>query len=313
MKAILHIGQHKTGSTFLQHSLLNNDENLYESGIIYYPSPDKHKFRKEFENLENLDQTVKEYIGNKKPKAVIFSDENMFDRYSENELELIITKLKKTFTELEIIVYLRIQEEHMVSQYMQKTKGQMKLSLKEFISECIKSDYHYYSKMLSRFNKYEVPLHVRTYGTLLNDNIVDDFLSTCKLKISKLMLFDNELIRNHSLTADTCELFRILNMIYKKTDNLAIQKLKNRIKKKAKNESRKETKFQLNMDDRLLIYDTFYASNLSLCKEHNLTEADELYLTAKPLDTGSKPLYNEDIDKSDLVSLLLKNDLNINL
>lgn len=126
MKAILHIGLNKCGSTSIQNYLHNNEE-LIKSYGIYYKSDDLH-FKNNFElyklaNYENNDQ-IDSYIENyileankNKAKTIVFSCENFMYLLEDEgrKIKKLIEILEKKGLQVEILLITRSIHKYLYS------------------------------------------------------------------------------------------------------------------------------------------------------------------------------------------------------
>lgn len=152
----LHIGTLKTGTTSLQSFLTRNRENLLKNGCLYPKSgagkSDQHRFffqtiaskrpdnlctDKRIEEWENLEKEVALH----QPKHVVISAEGICS-FDADEVKLLRSYLSRFLSrvDIKIIIYLRRQDNLLVSLYAQRVKaGRYWGSLKDFYEEGILS------------------------------------------------------------------------------------------------------------------------------------------------------------------------------
>lgn len=305
MKAIIHIGQQKTGSTFLQNTLLQSKEKLQSEGFYYYTTLHFPKIRKATEDFSVIDQSIKSSIESLDIHTLLFSDENLFFNVEYKKARIFIEKLRTLVDEITVIVYLRKQEDIFISLYQQHCRGKNHLPIKEYIEENLVEPYFNYSSSLKFWSGVADNFIVRTYGTIQNGNIVDDFVSTLKLPIEGILkeVTLQESKKNISFDAVSLELLRVFNQLINEKGHDLLT-LKRRFRKSIKLEVKKPKKFALSKEDRLRIHQKFTEDNQRLCSQYNLSDEDFNYLT-KFTERENPGLYNDDISKVELVEALI--------
>lgn len=126
MKIFLHIGTHKTGSTAIQNLFANNRECFIKQSLYY---PEGHEnwsghhhlpWMIKRNELSELDQEISNII----ERAYQFNCDKIL--ISSEELEFISNKsalsIFKKYGELEIVSYLRRQDDYLESEYNQHVK-----------------------------------------------------------------------------------------------------------------------------------------------------------------------------------------------
>ena len=210
MKAIIHIGTEKTGTTSIQEFLYLNQETLKKFGYYFIQSAgrrnnralpsvcmleDKYDDFFQSKNIKNSQEklTFKNDVL-KKLKAeitstpshihtVIISSEHFHSRTrSSDEIKNVYNILKPFFSELRIVCYLRRQVDVCTSLYSTAIKVGQTLSLLEFIKECHPGNIYYnYFDMLSQwasvFGKDSISAAVFNPKSFLNRCLLDDFTS----------------------------------------------------------------------------------------------------------------------------------------
>ena len=198
-KLFLHIGLHKTGTSSIQESLIQNKDNLVKEGILYITN------LKIFDNILNIDFfninlvdnciTELENISKSKKntiKKIIISNEafsgNPFNGYKK--LKIIIkylSEISKRF-ETKIILYLRRQDELIESLYIQSIKGGKTALFNDFI-KTLKYDSFNWSNYIKIWMQYfsKNQLIVRMYDkkNFKDGNIVTDFACVLESKLLK--------------------------------------------------------------------------------------------------------------------------------
>lgn len=119
-KLLLHIGSHKTGSTYIQKSLNNIENKLNDIDFTYFcitPLGIRTKesncnswFNIDFMGSAikfDIDETLYKSIINTKQKNMIISAEELFWLNDSISISKFVTKLYEIFSEIKIICYLR--------------------------------------------------------------------------------------------------------------------------------------------------------------------------------------------------------------
>jgi hypothetical protein len=177
MKAIIHIGTEKTGSTSIQHFLYNNRTPLNENGFHFIQSPGKLNNRKlpaycidlnkedEFFSLQGIKTKEQKLAFNEKflndfklemnslpasVHTVIFSSEHFHSRVNSlGEIKVLKNLLECYFQSFQIICYVRNQALVCESLYTTAIRAGHTYSFPEFLTLCDANDIYYnYNKML---------------------------------------------------------------------------------------------------------------------------------------------------------------------
>lgn len=229
MRAIVHIGTEKTGSTSIQEYLYQNRERLAESGFYLIQSagekkqralpayclrddkyddffrdqgittlPQKKEFQRNFLNIfQDEIQSIPKGI-----HTVIMSSEHFHSRTNtQDEVGNVSELLSSFFSEITIICYLRDQVAMCTSFYSTAIKAGHRPSFEKFVLNCnTKNIYYNYSEMLSNwersFGLKSLKISVFSPGEFLNGDLLDDF--TAKLdpalvgRLDKKIMMANE-------------------------------------------------------------------------------------------------------------------------
>jgi len=171
-KVYLHIGQHKTGTTSIQHFCSKNSEALLSLGYQFNPNVRYHHniaFKLLEDNLKNL-EAFANVVNNSSVNNHILSSE-VFCKCDSKQMKHIRRLFKKKKVDLKIIVYLRKQDKAIESIYTQLLKNdKIKVSIQEYLNT----------------NKFE-RLH---YGSFL-----DNWLEVFGRKNLSVVCFDNVKLR----------------------------------------------------------------------------------------------------------------------
>lgn len=136
-KIFIHIGSHKTGTTSIQDALASNENKLRANNLSYFHQSPAGKqmpafnaypwFEKFPQSLENghtiIERTKLVSMLSQLPGDVIFSSEHFSFIFMQEELAKFKESLERHFTAIEIIVYLRRQDQHIVSHHNEASKA----------------------------------------------------------------------------------------------------------------------------------------------------------------------------------------------
>lgn len=208
MKAILHIGTEKTGTTTIQEFLHDNRALLISHGVAYPRTPGLRNHR----NLAGYAMNIKQVDGfiakhglsspEKKRRwkaafktrlhkeldeldasvhTVIFSSEHLHSRlWGEAAIGKIKELLSPCFEEIKILVYLRRQDQLAVSSYSTKLKaGDTPSHILNPKVKCTNQYYNYYfllKKWSSIFGKENINVRLFESGRFYHNDLISDFL-----------------------------------------------------------------------------------------------------------------------------------------
>ncbi|MDV6253337.1 hypothetical protein [Vibrio sp. EA2] len=221
-KLVLHIGTEKTGTTSIQESLYANRNSLIEDSGVYFMQSlgekNNQKLPSSFMALNKKDNyfvnlgvdTEEERIAFKEkvlvgfdkefnliPKhveQVVISSEHFQSRLtSDSEVEQLFLFLKKYFSEVKVVCYVREQYSYFLSSYSTKIKSGRVLSVEDYMEQCNSSNpffNHYIMlEIWSRFfGKENIIVKEFKKEKLLNGDVVEDFYSLLNLKESFTLL-----------------------------------------------------------------------------------------------------------------------------
>lgn len=201
-RAILHIGTEKTGTTALQAYLATKRDALAERGFWYSKAAGKKNHLKlylyasegmgnaktmidriakdaesdSFENefVEELEREVREHGD----KTFVFSNEHCRGRLSKPQVARLHGLLSRLFDEIQIVVYIRRQDELAVSRYSTMLKAG--LARETVINNTGEQEYFYdYWRFLQRwsaiFEKARMTVRIFEKGALKGDSVIADF------------------------------------------------------------------------------------------------------------------------------------------
>ncbi len=207
MKAVIHIGTEKTGTTTIQEFLHLNRDKLANQGVAYLRSPGlrnnrklatycmknnklddqikdmgilsgakrnewKAKFRQNFEQeIKNLDEKI---------SSVIISSEHFHSRLiTKDEVKNLLDLLSMYCNDIKILVYLRRQDQVAVSRYSTMVKfGDTRSNVFPDVSP---NDpyYNYYDlieRWVSVFGKQNIDIRIFDKHKFVNGDLLQDFI-----------------------------------------------------------------------------------------------------------------------------------------
>jgi hypothetical protein len=244
VKAFLHIGTEKTGTTTIQYFLARNRQNLLDDGFLYPHSPeekdepkfancthtklaafsanklqDMHKYMK-ITNSETLSKfqnkfqiELAEELNQTNAKKVIFSNEHCSSRLvQKEEIERLKKLLEPFFEEIKIIIYLRRQDKFLLSAYSTAVIGGRTEPFGLPSKEEIEQRYDYWNilqKWESVFGKENIVVRVFEREQMIGGNPLSDFTNLLEIDITKRYKIVKPL--NESLDADSLEFLRLIN------------------------------------------------------------------------------------------------------
>lgn len=245
MRAILHLGTEKTGTSTIQAFLNKNRDVLYKKGFYimkctqvgamgdrklsayslledeyddYHKNElidsmeGKRKFEASLEEaFESEIKTIPESI-----HTVILSSEHFHSRVKNDGNKIKLKKLlDKFFIDYDLIVYLRQQVSLAVSHYTTYLRGGGEATLNEYMDLCNPSNHYYnYYPMLDSWEMVFKPnsFFVKVFNSdeLIDKDITHDFLSTLNIELSD---FDKIKKTNESVNCTGQEILRNFNKI----------------------------------------------------------------------------------------------------
>ncbi|MDD3774922.1 MAG: hypothetical protein PHV08_03060 [Sulfurovaceae bacterium] len=136
----LHIGNHKTGTTSIQHALLDNRHFLESHNISFFSEHTSGGNVKTgntsawvYVDPEHVENGAGGYVkdvnklalklGNLPYDTVIMSAESLSFIFKKRHIQNLYDALKKYFNQIKIIVYLRRQDEQVISHHQQESKA----------------------------------------------------------------------------------------------------------------------------------------------------------------------------------------------
>ena len=222
-RVIIHIGFHKTASTWLQKELFPKLLN-----VDYIDTEQTWNLFSE-QLLNNSKNKAKEIIENSINNTILFSDERILS--SDNKIANSPEYLAEIFPDAEVVIFVRNQLEKVVSNYSQFIKWGGKLKPDDFFKRpkgTRDRESHNYYKTISSFRQFFAKEKVRIffYEDFSNNQelFVDSFLQELKLEYSGQLNYNK--VHNRKLSPKELEIFRKINSF---TRNIKPQFLANLI------------------------------------------------------------------------------------
>ena len=234
---VLHIGLIKTGSSSIQYFLRDNRERLVELGHLYPESPGRarHTRLSLYVKSESELASRPEWYRQKQsqPAAfrkafrrrlfseiersgltrVLFSDEGLAE-LSAPALRRLRRFTGRIAKSLRLVVYLRRQDDHLVSHYQQEVKVGETRQLGEWVQQDMSDTYAYYSRLRTWERLLEPDqLVVRRFepGHFVGGSLFQDFLEAADIDARAEDMVQSP-SRNVSLDAESVEFLRLLNL-----------------------------------------------------------------------------------------------------
>lgn len=250
----LHIGTGKTGSTSIQATLSNIE---------------KRKFHFQYDmqgrqSVGKIDDFIKR-LKNTEHDTIIYSNEWLFQA-KEKFLEKFSAKLLRFFN-VKIIIYIRRQDQFIVSAYQQVSKdglskhGPIALPLVDNI------DVNYYeliNKWANYFGKKNIIIRVFDRDLLLENDVVIDFCNVVNIEVSK----EKIKIKNISNGFEKTKVAHLINMSNLRTNN-------NNLRKIILNNTDNNGKLKPSRADAIEVYNRYIESNTRLNNEYKISSIHE--------------------------------------
>ncbi|KAA1426301.1 hypothetical protein [Nocardioides antri] len=252
-EVVLHIGSDKTGTTSLQQLLRRNRRELAGRGILYprAPGPVRHAglglyARPDHALLESRDwlrggypapdvfrrrlrrRLVRE-VATWAPARVVLSDESLARMAPDS-----ITRLRGLIDALggpvRVVVYLRRQDDHLVSRYQQAVKVGEVLPLAAWALRDFSSMYDFAALLRNwqgALGPREIVVRPFERARFSQGSLEQDFLDATGMDVRLADLRPVEL-RNESLGVEAVEMLRILNLHRRENQGLPTWQISNR-------------------------------------------------------------------------------------
>jgi hypothetical protein len=251
---VLHIGTAKTGTSSIQYFMHRNRDRLAELGYLYprSPGPTRHTrlglYIRPDESLDGLITWHRE--GSASPEAfrdgfrrrllreieqsgltrVVFSDEALYGATTRalRRLGGFVDRIAGT---VRVVVYLRRQDDHLVSRYQQEVKIGETKRLADRTRELIRAAGYDYDYRLRTWERLLEPdgLVVRRFErpSLVDGSLVQDFFEAAGIDARAEDMQQGE-TRNLSLDAETVEFLRLFNLYRVENEGARVGLIDNR-------------------------------------------------------------------------------------
>lgn len=270
MKAFLHIGTEKTGTTTIQNFLAKNRQHLLSHGYLYPESPGKtnhirlpifaldsnkcrdiHQFI-ELNTIEKINrfkrkfpQRLKHELTLSNCETVILSSEHCSSRLiDEQDIKCLKNLLDNFFDDIEVIIYLRRQDKFLASTYSTAIRSGHTYRFTIPSQKRIETRYNYYNilnKFAKVFGKNKITVRIFESSQMIEGDLIKDFMNTIGLKVDNSYHSVSNL--NTSLDVYSLEYIRLLNKNLKRIVKQGADKQINKIIKRLKvycNQSQKK-------------------------------------------------------------------------
>ena len=236
VRLILHVGMGKTGTSSIQFFLRDNRERLGDVGVLFPATPGaaRHQRLTQFVRTEDelansqewrretqyelatfhkaFQQDVIAEIEQAGLGRVLLTDEVLF-KSSDEALRRLAELTRSISDELRLVVYLRRQDDHLISRYQQEVKVGEILRLRVWAEQDMSDLYDYYAR-LQAHQRFLAPeqLIVRRYerDAFVGGSIYQDFLDAAGIELQADGL-ERGPDRNTGLDAESVEFLRVLN------------------------------------------------------------------------------------------------------
>jgi len=235
-KIILHVGPHKTGSTYIQKYLYLNREYLFEHGWNY---PEPIELNPEVGHYGHrrlgFDETqISYYLSHSENKKVIFSSENLY-LLGEDQLNKLFKAITNArFEEIIVVFYARNPIERAYSFIKELFKGGWHYTIPEFLSIYLLSPFKRkevnYSIYLDTVKKFDPQIIIIDYEYFSKNSLLIPLLEIMEIPVDKLNL-KNDIV-NKGIKLEFAEMLRYLNLKSKESGyDFAEYKLFNAVRK----------------------------------------------------------------------------------
>ncbi|MCU0524006.1 MAG: hypothetical protein MUF72_04190 [Elainella sp. Prado103] len=253
MKAFVHIGTEKTGTTSLQHFFANNRHLLGSQGFSYpkalgevnhlalaaYAFQDVLNDQFLCKNLalktqgdvqrfrQDLRSKLLEEVKSSNTDKIILSNEHCSSRLtSPDEITALRDLLESVVEEIELIIYLRRQDSFLLSSYSTFIKSGNIKSLTIPSGALLKNHYDYWEileKWHSIFAKHKIVVRVFEKGQLIDNDLIKDFSRIIGLQVDSSFDIPDSYY-NVSLDPDCIEFLRLLNIRFRQMGNVNVRR-----------------------------------------------------------------------------------------
>lgn len=253
MELTLHLGMGKTGTSSLQFMLRDNRERLRECGVLVPTTPGggRHQLfglflkpddelvastewpRQQYRDPETFRADFRKRLLGEIERSglhrVLLTDEILFgaSRETQRRLGRFVDRIAASSR---VVVYLRRQDDHLVSRYQQVVKTGAVVRLRDWMPD--DADYLYdYAARLRQLSRLLAPtqLVVRRYEreSFVNGSIYQDFLAAAGIDVdADALVVGGD--RNLSLDAESVEFLRLYNLFRVEHEGATPDRIDNR-------------------------------------------------------------------------------------
>jgi hypothetical protein len=233
---ILHIGSGKTGTSTIQRVLRRNPEALRAAGFLYPRTPGKLRHtalglfvRPDDELVTHADWLTGGYddpegfrrnfrrrldreVARSGARGVVLSDEGLFSA-GDRTIGRMRRFTRRLGGRVRLVVYLRRQDDHLISRYQQVVKMGEIAPLTTWMQQDWIGTYDYHLRLASWQAVEPDAFVVRRFerDRMVSGSLVSDFLDAAGISLDEADLTHTE-PRNESLGAEAIEMLRILNI-----------------------------------------------------------------------------------------------------
>lgn len=244
MDLTLHIGTEKTGSTSIQRYLAKNRVRLREAGILFPLAPglDNQKALTAIAEENSEDSALQEIFDIRTPQDlqrfrqdlrqnlkkelreagcshVVMSNEHCSSRLrDDSQVEFLRAFLSEFFDQIRILVYIRRQDDFLVSTYstMVKTGRTNPIHIPSMKGQLRRYDHwDLLSRWAEIFGRENIICRMYDRSKLVDGDIIHDF--GAQTGVPTTPDYERPVMTNESLDAEALEFLRIFNRYYNRT------------------------------------------------------------------------------------------------
>jgi len=322
MKAVIHIGSHKTGTTTIQSFLEKNRDSLKKQGIcvpVGFGRYDKQLellaavampeewhsrpilsycghyqcarvFKRKFTAIDQERLWKKFWNKNQanfnKDDRVIFSCEEL-GILTTGEVEKLRKLMKSLFDDVTIVLYLRRQPEYLISFYNTRVRGGLLWNFFDYLDQPEEDSnlaYHEIVKRWSVFGKDKLKIRVFDKREFHHNDLLSDFANTVGFDMTGLERVGN---RNLSIDSGSVEFLRLLNSHIPATyDGWTLNPVRLQLRKCFDAMGSDQKAYYLSRSDAQRIIDQFKEGNDWIARE---------YLGREKLFSDDVSMYPEEV------------------
>ena len=224
--AFIHIGPHKTGSSYIQSFLIDNEKELMDKGFVFPNLSDEtghghHNLAKPIFIKNEFNAFINKLSNNPEndDKTLILSAEN-FSRLKQNEISLMKDALKD-IKEIQVLMFIRNPASILRSLWCESIKHKSYKSHPDFlIKHCVRP---HFSEILNPYILHNRFLEAFPVKVINYDRICKKNLSSIAKTFLEVISCDDKLKYptfeiNKSFSLEESEIYRNLNIIFKKNN-----------------------------------------------------------------------------------------------